>query len=58
MVSNITEMSYRETAEKITEMTGQSISAMGVWNVCHPIAVGTKCVKRKWNWSKPINQVR
>ena len=33
MVSNITEMSYRETAEKITEMTGQSISAMGVWNV-------------------------
>lgn len=33
MVSNITEMSYRETADKITEMTGQSISAMGVWNV-------------------------
>lgn len=33
MVSGITEMSYRETAEKITEMTGQSISAMGVWNV-------------------------
>lgn len=33
MVSNITEMSYRETAEKITDMTGQSISAMGVWNV-------------------------
>ena len=33
MVSSITEMSYRETAEKITEMTGQSISAMGVWNV-------------------------
>ena len=31
MVSSITEMSYRETAEKITEMTGQSISAMGVW---------------------------
>ena len=33
MVSNNTEMSYRETAEKIIEMTGQSISAMGVWNV-------------------------
>ena len=33
MVSNITEMSYRETAEKMTEMTGQRISAMGVWNV-------------------------
>ena len=33
MVSSITEMSYRQTAEKVTEMTGQSISAMGVWNV-------------------------
>lgn len=33
MVSGITEMSYRECASKITGMTGQSISAMGVWNV-------------------------
>ncbi len=33
MVSSITETSYRETASRITEMTGQSISAMGVWNV-------------------------
>ncbi len=33
MVSSITEMSYRNCAEKISEMTGQSISAMGVWNV-------------------------
>ncbi len=33
LVSNITEMSYRETAKKVTEMTGQQISAMGVWNV-------------------------
>lgn len=33
MVSSIVEMSYRETADKITQMTGQSISAMGVWNV-------------------------
>lgn len=40
MVSNITEMSYRETAEKITEMTGQSISTMGVWNVIQ--ALGEK----------------
>lgn len=40
MVSNITEMSYRETAEKITEMTGQRISAMGVWNVIQ--ALGEK----------------
>ena len=33
MVSSITEMSYRNCAEKISEMTGQSISAMGVWNI-------------------------
>lgn len=40
MVSSITEMSYRETAERITEMTGQRISAMGVWNVIQ--ALGDK----------------
>lgn len=33
LVSGITEMSYRECAKKISSMTGQSISAMGVWNV-------------------------
>ena len=33
MVSSITEMSYRNCAEKVTQMTGQSISAMGVWNI-------------------------
>ena len=33
MVKSVTEMSYRECAAKVTEMTGQSISAMGVWNV-------------------------
>ena len=33
MVSSITETSYRETASRISETTGQSISAMGVWNV-------------------------
>ena len=33
LVSGITEMSYRECAQKVTEMTGQPISAMGVWNV-------------------------
>lgn len=33
LVAGITEMSYRETAEKVTKMTGQSISAMGVWKV-------------------------
>ncbi|MDC7301414.1 UPF0236 family transposase-like protein [Agathobacter ruminis] len=33
LVMGITEMSYRECAAKVTEMTGQTISAMGVWNV-------------------------
>ena len=33
LVSEVTELSYRECAEKVTAMTGQSISAMGVWNV-------------------------
>lgn len=30
MVKTVTEMSYRQSAEKVTEMTGQRISAMGV----------------------------
>lgn len=33
LVSGVTEMSYRQCAEKVSAMTGQSISAMGVWNV-------------------------
>ena len=33
MVKGITENSYRECARSITELTGQSISAMGVWKV-------------------------
>lgn len=33
LVSGVTELSYRECAEKVTAATGQSISAMGVWNV-------------------------
>ena len=46
MVSGITEMSYRECASKVTEMTGQSISAMGVWNVIQ--ALGEKvCEEEK-----------
>ncbi len=40
MVSSITEMSYRQCAEKISGMTGQSVSAMGVWNVIQ--ALGEK----------------
>ncbi|OUQ21692.1 ISLre2 family transposase [Lachnoclostridium sp. An14] len=33
LVKGITELSYRECAAKVSEMTGQTISAMGVWNV-------------------------
>lgn len=33
LVKGITELSYRECAAKASEMTGQAISAMGVWNV-------------------------
>ncbi len=33
LVKGITELSYRECATKVSEMTGQTISAMGVWNV-------------------------
>lgn len=40
MVHSITEMSYRECAAKVSEMTGQTISAMGVWNVIQ--ALGEK----------------
>ena len=33
LVKGITELSYRECARQVSEMTGQTISAMGVWNV-------------------------
>ena len=39
-VKGITELSYRECAAKVSEMTGQTISAMGVWNVIQ--ALGEK----------------
>lgn len=46
LVSAITEMSYRECAAKASQMTGQSISAMGVWNVIQ--ALGAKvCEEEK-----------
>ena len=45
LVHGITEMSYRECAAKITETTGQSISAMGVWNVIQ--ALGEKVVEEE-----------
>ena len=40
LVKGITELSYRECARQVSEMTGQSISAMGVWNVIQ--ALGEK----------------
>ena len=40
LVAEVTEMSYRACAEKASQMTGQSISAMGVWNVIQ--ALGKK----------------
>ena len=40
LVKGITELSYRECATKVSEMTGQTISAMGVWNVIQ--ALGEK----------------
>lgn len=40
LVKGITELSYRECAAKVSDMTGQSISAMGVWNVIQ--ALGEK----------------
>ena len=46
LVKGITELSYRECATKISEMTGQTISAMGVWNVIQ--ALGEKvCEEEK-----------
>lgn len=46
LVKGITELSYRECASKVSEMTGQTISAMGVWNVIQ--ALGKKeCEEEK-----------
>lgn len=54
LVKGITELSYRECAAKASEMTGQAISAMGVWNViqalgekvCEEEAVLTEAYKK------------
>lgn len=45
LVQGITEMSYRECSAKTSEMTGQSISAMGVWNVIQ--ALGAKVIEEE-----------
>ncbi len=46
MVKAVTELSYRQSAEKVTEMTGQTISAMGVWNVIKALG-GKVCQDEK-----------
>ncbi len=33
LFKGITELSYRECASQVSAMTGQNISAMGIWNV-------------------------
>jgi len=43
ILGNVTEMSYRDVAEAVTEMTNQSISHQGVWDVVQ--AVGEKQVE-------------
>lgn len=45
LVKGITELSYRACAAKVSEMTGQSISAMGVWNVIQ--ALGEKACEEE-----------
>lgn len=46
LVKGITEQSYRVCAAQVSEMTGQTISAMGVWNVIQ--ALGAKvCEEEK-----------
>ena len=40
IMGNVTEMSYRDVTEAVSEMTNQSISHQGVWNVVQ--AVGEK----------------
>lgn len=46
LVKGITELSYRECATKASEMTGQRISGMGIWNVVQ--ALGEKvCEEEK-----------
>lgn len=40
LVKRITELSYRECASQVSKMTGQTIRAMGVWNVIQ--ALGEK----------------
>ena len=42
LVKGITVLSYRECVRQVSEMTGQTISAMAVWNVIQ--ALGKRAV--------------
>ena len=50
MTNSITEVSYRECAKQISETTGQSISAMGVWNIIQ--ALGEQVIADEKNLVK------
>lgn len=54
LVAGITEMSYRACAAKVTQMTGQSISAMGVWKVIQ--ALGEKVCEEEQELVKAHKQ--
>ena len=45
LVKGITELSYRECASEVSRMTGQTISAMGIWNVIQ--SLGAKACKEE-----------
>jgi len=44
ILETVTDLSFRKTAKEISERTGQSISAMGVWNIVQ--AYGEKTCER------------
>ena len=50
MTKGITEASYRECARQISDTTGQSISAMGVWNIIQ--AIGEQVIEDEKNLVK------
>ena len=50
IVSGITTKSYRNCAKELSETTGQSISAMGVWNIVQEL--GEKLCEEETNLTK------
>ena len=55
IVENASITSYRNAADNITELTGQSISHGGVWNVVQ--ALGQKVKKVKPDWLKQQRRI-